>query len=138
MSSFLPNRSIISTIKSFWEISRELLNSFSCCSIFFLISRYIPLWLLRAGYSVGRVPPNWRATMWRNSTPLFAWTLDRRNENIKYFISSRENRTHNLSRLQSHACAPAPRLAVSNFHNLNIKTYQSKIWQNIVCEEALS
>ena len=33
-----------------------------------------------------------------------------KNANIKYFISSCENQTHNLSRSQSHACAPAPRM----------------------------
>ena len=34
---------------------------------------------------------------------------------IIYLISSSKNRIHNLSRLQSHACAPAPQLASSNF-----------------------
>ena len=33
------------------------------------------------------------------------------NENNQYLISSSKNRTHNLSRLQSHLRAPAPRLA---------------------------
>ena len=33
---------------------------------------------------------------------------ERGNENIRYFISSSENRTYNLSRLQSHVCAPVP------------------------------
>ena len=33
------------------------------------------------------------------------------NENIKYLISSRGNRMHNQSCLQSHLCATAPRLA---------------------------
>ena len=34
-----------------------------------------------------------------------------RNENINYFISSSGNRIYNLSRLQSHASTPSPRLA---------------------------
>ena len=37
----------------------------------------------------------------------------RRNENIKYLSSG--NRTYNLSRLQSHARAPEPRLASISF-----------------------
>ena len=44
------------------------------------------------------------------SMPRFASISERRNENIQYFISSSGNRTHNLSRLQSHACAYAPQL----------------------------
>ena len=36
---------------------------------------------------------------WRNSTPRFASTPERRHENVKYFISSSGNRIHNLSRL---------------------------------------
>ena len=49
----------------------------------------------------------------RNPTPCFALTPEQRNRNIKYFISSCEsgNRIHNLSRSQSHSCAPAPLLA---------------------------
>ena len=42
---------------------------------------------------------------WRISTPHFALT----HGNLKYFISSSSNWTHNLPRLQSHACAPTPR-----------------------------
>ena len=33
---------------------------------------------------------------WRNATPLFASTPARRNENIKYIISSSKNQTNNL------------------------------------------
>ena len=47
----------------------------------------------------------------RKSTPRFLTTLERRNVNIKYIISSGGDRTHNLSRFQSHARAPASRLA---------------------------
>ena len=47
----------------------------------------------------------------RNSTPRLASTPGRRNENIKYFTSSSENKTHNLLRLQSHAYASASQLA---------------------------
>ena len=43
----------------------------------------------------------------------FASLPERENVNIKYFISSSGNQTLNMSRLQLHACAPAPRL-VSN------------------------
>ena len=39
---------------------------------------------------------------WRNSTPRFASKPERKNENINDSIYSSENRTHNLSRLQSH------------------------------------
>ena len=48
--------------------------------------------------------------MWRNLTPRFA-SKPERYENIKKYIFSRGNRTHNLSRLQSHTCFPAPELA---------------------------
>ena len=44
---------------------------------------------------------------WRKSTPRVASLQTRRNKNVKYFISSSENQTHNLSRVQSHACASA-------------------------------
>ena len=37
--------------------------------------------------------------------------LNALNKNIKYFISSSETGTHNLSRLHSHACGARPRLA---------------------------
>ena len=36
---------------------------------------------------------------WRNSTLCCASTPERRIKNIKYFLASNENRTHNLSRL---------------------------------------
>ena len=35
---------------------------------------------------------------WRSATPPFAATSKLNNKNIKYFISSNGNRTHNLSR----------------------------------------
>ena len=44
-------------------------------------------------------------------TARFASLPEQGKENIKYFIFSIGNRTHNLSRLQSLACAPAPRPA---------------------------
>ena len=47
---------------------------------------------------------------WQNSTPRFASTPERRNENIKYFISWNENRTRNLLSLQSQSCAHVPRM----------------------------
>ena len=37
-------------------------------------------------------------------------------KNIKYFIASNKNRIHNLSRLQTHTCATAPRL--TSYYNL--------------------
>ena len=43
---------------------------------------------------------------WRNSTPRFASTPERRNDNLnvnKYLSSSFEDRTHNQSILQSHS-----------------------------------
>ena len=42
---------------------------------------------------------------WRNSTPHFASLPERGNENIKYFIFSSGNQTHNLSHLPSNVCA---------------------------------
>ena len=41
---------------------------------------------------------------WRNSIPRFASTLHQGDENIKYFITSSGNWTHNLSRLQLSLC----------------------------------
>ena len=55
-----------------------------------------------------RSPPSsefWMRVEWRNSTPRFASTPERTNENInvnKYFTSSSGYRTHNQSILQSH------------------------------------
>ena len=54
---------------------------------------------------------------WRISTPRFASTPQRRNENIQYFISLNGNRTYNLSVIQLHTDASALRLA-SNLQNL--------------------
>ena len=42
---------------------------------------------------------------WWNSTPRFASFPKQENENDKYFIFSSRNRSHNLSRLQSHVYA---------------------------------
>ena len=41
---------------------------------------------------------------WRYWTPRFALTQEWRNKNIKYFISSSEDRTNKKSSLQSHTC----------------------------------
>ena len=58
-----------------------------------------------------------------NSTPQITSTPDLRNENIKYFIFSSRNRTHNLPRLQSHACSLTPRLASkSTYYLINLPT----------------
>ena len=46
---------------------------------------------------------------WWNSTPHFALIPERRNENIKYFISLNVIRTHSRLRFQSHSCAPQNR-----------------------------
>ena len=54
-----------------------------------------------AGSRVGRGSLVKTRVGWRNSTPRFDSTPERRNENIIYSISSNGNRTHNLSRLQS-------------------------------------
>ena len=67
---------------------------------------------------------------WRNSTPRFAWTPERRNLNTnlnKYFISSSGDRPHNQSRLQPHSSAPAPRLT-SYYLKINIIVYSSSIF----------
>ena len=49
----------------------------------------------------------------------FASTSERTNENINYYIYSSGNRTHNLSRLQTHACSPAPRPALNHTNTIN-------------------
>ena len=53
----------------------------------------------------------WRYCIWRNSKPRFASIPERRNENI-YLISPSGDPSHRQSCLQSHTCAPAPRLAL--------------------------
>ena len=50
--------------------------------------------------------------------PRFVSTPEQRHENIKYLISSSENRTHNLSRLQLNACALAPPLASTDWFRI--------------------
>ena len=88
---------------------------------FFLLSRYIPHISLYAESQTLRhsfpskhfrslfsteFSRHWVAELYAliDSLP------ERGNENIKYFIYSSRNRTHNLWRLQLHACAPAPQL----------------------------
>ena len=59
----------------------------------------------------------------RSSTPHIA-SKPERNENIKYLIYPSGNRTLNLSRLQSHACTPEPRLALTYYNkNINVISY---------------
>ena len=59
-------------------------------------------------HSVPHFLPSSESIVIGNSTPRFASTPERRNENInvnKYFISSSGDRTHNQSILQSHFVA---------------------------------
>ena len=51
----------------------------------------------------------------RKSTPRFVSLPERGMENIKYFLSSSGNRTHNLLHLRTDACASVPRLACEIF-----------------------
>lgn len=56
---------------------------------------------------------------------------ERRNENIEYLISSSKNRTHNLSRSQTYAYAPTPRLVHTNhIVQLTLKKNQQQFVQH--------
>ena len=72
---------------------------------------------------------------WRNSPPRIAMTAEQRNVNMKNVISSSVNRTHNLSRLQTHACNPALRLA---FKKILLQFFTMKVSQYGICHTATS
>ena len=72
------------------------------------------------------------------STALRLDTRTEENENIKYSICSKGNRAHDLSRLQSHACVPAPRLSsnIKIINNIQYDVFYS-IMVDIVKEQSL-
>ena len=72
-------------------------------------------------YTIPLFSPNCGDIAYWVTTPCFASPRKQWNENIKYIIFSSGDRTSNLSPLQSHTCAPAPRLA--SITNLRLILY---------------
>ena len=85
--------------------SRKLLSvqSHTCATAPSLVSNFLsclPLVIKALPFPTSRRILEALRVEWQNSMPHFLVT--RENENIKYLISSRWNRPHNQSRLQSH------------------------------------
>ena len=95
--TFFP-RFLYSTTFYVYFYYKIILYLFSTYFFRFTLDRKPSLKILR---SIENLPfPTFcRTVVWRNSTPRITSLPKQGNENIKYFISSSRNRTHNLSSL---------------------------------------